>query len=139
FEEAAEVGGVEFFGRRKLPEQRPEMRAKLGDAGIEEALNGVAGFLEHPAVGRKARPLDGEHEAWRHLARPFAERRRRLRAVERAVGLDRGQPLARIGELLGVRQAFRIERAAPRRKGPAADADEDLAWFWSHLPVTWCC
>src|ERR1700688_860504 len=103
------------------------MVAELGDAGIEKALDGVAGLLEHPTVDGKARALEREHEFLRHLARPFAERRRRLRAVERAVDLDRGQPFGGVRKLLRVRQSLRIKHAAPRLECPAADTDADLA------------
>jgi hypothetical protein len=44
-----------------------------------------------------------------------------------AVDLDRGQPGGRVFQLLGLRQLLRIEHPAPRREGPAADADVDLA------------
>ena len=127
FEEAAEIGGVEFFGRRELPEQGAEMVAKPGDAGIEKALDGVARLLEHPAIDGKARALEREHEILRHLARPFAERGRCLRAVERAVDLDRGQPFGGVRKLLRMRQALGVERAAPRLEIPAADTDADVA------------
>ena len=96
---------------------------ELGHAAVEEALDRVAGFLEHAAVGRIARALDREHEAVRHLARPFAEGRRRLRAVERAVDLDRVS-CARIGEFLHA--AGRIEHAAPRLERPAGDEKQFL-------------
>src|SRR6516225_5386705 len=139
-EEAGEVGRVEFFGRRELPKQRPKPLAKLADAGIEKPLDGVARFAQHPAIDGKARALDREHEARRHLACPFAERRRRLRAIERAVDLDRSEPLGGVGELLRVRQTLRIERTAPGFEGPAADSDANGAGvfrrFWSHTPVT---
>ena len=39
--------------------------------------------------------------------------------------VDRGQPFRGIGQLFRMRQAFRIENAAPRRESPAADADID--------------
>src|SRR5277367_1728583 len=103
------------------------MAAKLGDAGIEEALDGVACLLEYPPVDGKARTFEREHEIWRHLARPFAKRRRRLRAVERAVDFDRGQPFGGVAELLRMRQSLRIEHAAPRLERPAADTDADVA------------
>src|SRR6516164_605322 len=139
-EEAGEVGRVEFFGRRELPKQRPKPLAKLADTGIEKPLDGVARFAQHAAIDGKARALDREHEARRHLARPFAERRRRLRAIERAVDLDRSEPLGGVGELLRVRQTLRIERTAPGFEGPAADSDANGAGvfrrFWSHTPVT---
>jgi len=50
-----------------------------------------------------------------------------LRAVEGAVDLDRGQMLRGTFELARVRQAFRIERAARRLIGPAADAEIDIS------------
>src|SRR5579862_9043594 len=120
------------------------MVAQLGDAGIEKALDRVAGLPEHTPVRRKARPFQREHEARRYLTGPFAKRRRRLRAVERAVDLDRGQPLGGICKFLRMRQPLRIEQAAPRRKGPAAHPDVDPAnadfpWFWSHRTVTKRC
>src|SRR5580700_12343117 len=107
------------------------MVAKLGDAGIEEALDRIARLFQHPPVDGEARALEREHEILRHLARPFAKRRRCLRAVERAVDLDRGQPFGGVGKLLRVRQSLRIKHAAPRLKRPAADTDTDMARFWS--------
>src|SRR6202035_5873656 len=106
------------------------MVAKLGDAGIEKALDRVACFFQDAPVDGKARTFEREHEILRHFARPFAERRRRLRAVERAVDLDRGQPLGGVGKPLRVRQTLRIKCAAPRLESPAADTDADLARFW---------
>src|ERR1700675_2056829 len=103
------------------------MVAKLGDAGIEESLDRVAGLLEYAPVDGKARAFEREHEILRHFARPFAERRRRLRAIKRAVDLDRGQPFGGVGKLLRVRQSLRVENAAPRLKRPAADTDADVA------------
>src|ERR1700684_602249 len=103
------------------------MVAKLGDAGIEEALDRVTRLLEHAPVDGKAWAFEREHEILRHLARPFAERRRRLRAIERAVDFDRGHSLGGVRKLLRVRQALRIEHAAPRLKRPAADTDTNLA------------
>src|SRR5260370_12320161 len=73
------------------------------------------------------RPLDREHEVLRRLVVPAPEARRFLRAVEGAVDLDRGQLPAGIFELARLRQVFRIERAAPGREHPAADADADHA------------
>ena len=99
------------------------MIAKLGYAGIKEPVDRVARFLEHATVGGKARALERELEPVRHFARPFAERCRRLGAVEGAIDLDRGEPLGGVSELLRVRQAFGIELTAPRFKGPAADTD----------------
>jgi len=49
----AEVRLIEFFGRRELPEQGAEPVAKLGHAGIEEALDGIRALGQHAAVGCK--------------------------------------------------------------------------------------
>ena len=136
FEEFSEIRRIEFLGRRELPEQGAEMLAELGHAGIQKAFDGIAGLGEHAAVHRKTRTFQREHEAVRHLARPLAKRRRRLRAIESAVDLDRGQPLARIGQLFRMRETLRIKDPAPRREGPAADADADLAGFHGHSTVT---
>src|ERR1700733_10897672 len=111
------------------------MLPELGHAGMEEALDRIAGLLEPPPVDGKAWTFEREHEARWNSIRPFAKRRRRLRAIERAVDLDRSQPLTGIGQLLGVRQPLRIEHPTPRRVGPAADPDADFARFWSHFAV----
>src|SRR5260370_15260758 len=73
------------------------------------------------------RPLDREHEILRRLVAPAPEARRFLRAVEGAVDLDRGELPAGVFELAHLGQVFRIERAAPGREHPAADADADHA------------
>src|SRR5215470_5399731 len=117
FEKAAEVGRVEFLGRGELPEQGTEAPAEFGYAGIKKALDRVARFLEHATIGGKARTLERQLEPVRHFARPFAERRRRLRSVEGAIDLDRGEPLGRVSELLRMRQTLGIEQPPPRLKG----------------------
>ena len=58
-----------------------------------KALDRVAGFRQHAPVHRVARAFQRKDKVVRHLRRPFAEGRRRLRAVEGAVDLDRGQML----------------------------------------------
>ena len=112
FEEAAEVGSIEFLGRRELPEQGTKSLAEFGYAGIKKPLDRVARFLEHAPVGRKTRALERELETVWHFARPFAERCRRLGTVEGAIDLDRGEPLGGVSELLRMRQTFRIEISA---------------------------
>src|ERR1700733_16019593 len=109
--------------RGELPQQRTEMVAEFRDAGIEEPLDRVAGVTQHAPVNGKPRTLEREHKTRRNLARPFPKSGRRLRAVECAVDLDRGQPFAGVGEFLRVRQTRRIEYAAPRLERPAAGAD----------------
>jgi hypothetical protein len=66
----AEVSLVEFFERRELPKQGPKFVAKLGHTGIKEALDGVAGFRQHPPVDRITHALDRKDEVIRHLACP---------------------------------------------------------------------
>jgi len=127
FEKFAEIGFVELFGRRELPQHRTEPVAQFEHAGIIKPLYGIAGFREHPPVGREARSLQREHKSVRHLAGPFAKAFRLLRAVIGAVDLDRGELRARIFELFRLRETLGIEDAAPRLKGPASDADSDLA------------
>src|SRR5690606_19175676 len=75
----------------------------------------------------EARGLDGEDEAVGHSIAPLGEARRRLGAVERAVDLDRGQVSPGMFKLARMRQAGRVEAAAPGLIGPAADADMDMA------------
>ena len=136
FEECAEVGLVEFLGRGELPQHRAEPVAEFEHAGIVEPLDAVAGLGQHLAVRRIARPLQGEHEVGRDFGRPFAKTLRLLRAVERAVDLDRGQLRGGVFEFLPLRQFVGIEHAAPRLIGPAADADADVAVaFHSGLPL----
>src|SRR5690606_19208123 len=59
---------------------------------------------------------------------PLGEALRSLAAIERAVDLDRGGVAAGIFQLAPCRELLRIEHAAaPRRIGPASDADADRA------------
>src|ERR1700733_3821138 len=103
------------------------MLAELRHTGIEEPLDRVAGVTQRAPINGKTRTFEREHEAFGNLDRPFPEGGRRLRAVERAVDLDRGQPFAGIGQLLGVGQTLRIKHTAPRLARPAADTNIDLA------------
>src|SRR5262245_4805088 len=126
-QEFAEIGAVELFGRRELPEHRAEPIAHFQHAGIVEALDGVAGFRQHAAVGGETRALHREDETIRHFARPLPNAFRLLRAVIGAVDLDRGQLRGGVGQLLRLRELLRIEHTAPRLERPAANADEDVA------------
>src|SRR5262249_48173768 len=102
----------------------------------DEAFDRIAGLAQDLAVGGEARRLDREHEAVGHLARPLAKALRLLRAVVGGVDLDRGEVLARVGELFRLREALGIEHAAPGPKVPAADSDADLALPGCHRSVT---
>src|SRR4051794_14975318 len=99
-EKCAKVRCVEFLERRKLPEQRTKPVAQLRDTGLEEILDRLAGFGEHPAIGGEARALDGEDKAVGRLACPLAKGLRFLRAVEGGVDLDRGEMARCVGKFL---------------------------------------
>ncbi len=73
FEKCAEIFFVEFLVRRELPEQGAELGAELGDAGIEKAIDGVAGLGQHAAIDGVARTFERENESVRHFGGPFAE------------------------------------------------------------------
>ena len=49
-----------------------------------------------------------------------------MRAIERAIDLDGAQLAAGVFQFASLHQLFRVEVAAPRSVGPAADADADL-------------
>src|SRR5262249_25004781 len=116
---------LETLGSGELPQHRSELLAELEHAGCEEPLDRLAGPGKFAPVGGEPRTLDREHEVVRRLVAPAAKARGLLRAVERAVDLDRGHLPAPIFELARLRQAFGIERPAPRRERPAAYADAD--------------
>src|SRR4029077_17138859 len=84
-------------------------------------------LCQHSAVGGKARPLEREDKSVRRFLAPTDEAFWSLRAVEGAIDLDRGQAAAGIFQLALLRQAGRIERAAPGLEGPTANADPDAA------------
>src|SRR5712671_2021492 len=126
FEERGERARVNRHVRGELPQDRPKLVAQLGDAVRDEALEDRACPGEIGAVRRNARPLEREDEVVRSLVVPAVEARRLLRAVESAVDLDRRQQPAGMAELARLRQAWRVEDAAPRRIDPAADPDADL-------------
>src|SRR6187397_2304758 len=122
-EKPAEVLLIELLVRRELPEQGTKPCSELSHAGLEKSSDRVAGFRKYTPVHGIARPLDRKHEAVRYFRRPFAKRRRGLGAVEGAVDFDRGQVLAGVGKFERMRQAFRVENAAPGLVGPASDTN----------------
>src|SRR5690606_29951927 len=109
------------------PVDRSELVPQLEHAAVDESIDRLAGIGERGAMRRVARPLHREHEIAGRLVAPLREARRRLRAVEGAVDLDRPQAAARVLELALERVLRRIEAAPPRLVDPAADADPDLA------------
>src|SRR6202042_3003099 len=78
---------------------------------------------KHAAMRGEARSLEGEDKSIRRLLAPTHEALRLLRAVEGTIDLDRGQMATRMLQFSLLRQIRWIERAAPRREGPAAYAD----------------
>ena len=64
-------------------------------------------------VGDEAAALDREDEVVGGLRPPRGVRRRALQGVERAVDLDRGQPLGGVLQLAALHAARRVEVAAP--------------------------
>src|SRR3984893_10379805 len=126
FEKRGERAFIDRHVRGELPQDRPELVAQLDDAARDEALENRPGTGEIGAVRRDARPFEREDEILRRLVVPAAEARRLLRTVEGAVDFDRRELAAGIADLARLRQAPRVEDAAPRRKDPAADPDADL-------------
>src|ERR1700674_1238736 len=98
-EERGKIVGVKGGPRRKLPQDRPELRAELADAAVEKALDRGSGLGQNFSVRRRARRLHGKDEVVRRVGGPAAEALRALRPVESRVDLDRGELAARIGQL----------------------------------------
>ncbi|MCR6650562.1 MAG: hypothetical protein NVV73_03195 [Cellvibrionaceae bacterium] len=59
-QETLEIVGVVFLRRRELPDDRPQLVAELGHAGVQKALHRLAGLRQHAAVGREADRLERE-------------------------------------------------------------------------------
>src|SRR5581483_4748832 len=70
--------------------------------------------------------LDREDEAVRHSPGPLAVGFGRLPPIESRVDLDGGELGCGESELFVLGKAFRIERAAPGRKGPTADSGANV-------------
>jgi hypothetical protein len=126
-QERLDVFGIERLRLHELPVDRTEPVAELVQALVDEHANRFAGRREQFAVGDVARALDGEDEALRRLVAPLDPARRLEGGVVGAVDLQRGELAAGIFELALLGQLLRIEDAAPRLEGPAADSDVDLA------------
>src|SRR5689334_11865573 len=110
-----------------LPVDRPELVAEIREPACEEPLDARSlRRRENLAQHDESRRLDAEDEAIRRFVVPLLERRGLLQSVERRVDLDRCELAAGVVELFRLGHALRVERAAPRREVPAADADENL-------------
>ena len=122
-EEMVEAFGIEAEIGRELPQARAELLLQPQDARGEEIGERGLDLAQPPDVGDVARALDGEHKALRGLVIPASKGVGPLQRIKGAVDLDRLDLPAGIGELVRVQQTGRIKVAAPRRVGPAGDAD----------------
>jgi hypothetical protein len=122
-EERGEPVGVEPEVRRELPQQRAEAVAERQHAARQEGAERGLHVDQLLHVGDEPRALHGEDEVVGHLRGPRPPARRALEGVEGPVDLDRRQPLAHVCELAAVRQAGRVEHAAPAGVPPAGDPD----------------
>ena len=117
--------GIELLIRRHLPEDRPELRAQLANATVEEPFDRLRRFAQIFALHRRARRLHRELKAVWCCRRPFFEGCGRLCAIKRGVDLDCRDFAGRVFELLRRRQFRRIERLLPGLIAPAANSDPD--------------
>ena len=102
--------------RRQLPQHRARA-CRPGPARPEakKLASGASTSLQPLHVGDEAATLDREHEVVGHLRAPLRPAGRPLEGVERAVDLDRGQLRGGVLQLAALRQALRVEVAAPGR------------------------
>src|SRR5581483_9372627 len=112
-EEALDARGIEAEVRRQLPQQRAELAAEAKHARGEEIRERRLELGEPAHVGDVARAFDREDEVVGRRLYPAREVLRPLQRIEGAVDLDGVEPLAHMRELAAVRQALRIEDAAP--------------------------
>ena len=131
FQKGVDIVSVELFGRRELPEDRPQLVAEFDNARAEKVRYSLAGLAKHAAVGDEAVALQGKYEAVRTFRCPFGEGRRPYRRVIGAVDLDGRHLPAGILQLLRLRQLLRIEGVVPGLEGPAAHAGADFSRIWS--------
>ena len=124
-QERVDPRGVEAQARRELPEQRAQLGTEREDARGEEVGQRHADVAQLLEVGDVAAALDGEQEVVGGLRGPRAVGPGPLQRVERPVDLDRVHQAGEVRELAALRQAGRVEHAAPRRVAPARRADPD--------------
>src|SRR5262249_2341550 len=117
-EKGGDILRLEFLAGVELPKYRPELLSQFRNPAGEEALDRRACPCKHAALGGGARRLDRKDEIIRRFACPFSKARPRLGTVEGAVDLNRGHLAAGIFELARLRQARRIELAAPWLEPP---------------------
>ena len=116
--------GVEFLGRRELPQDR----AELLPSSVRPLPRKRS--IESPASA-STRRLVAKRMAFSEKTKSSGVSSAHVRSssatgpVIGAVDLDRGELAARIFELARLREPLREEIAAPGLEGPAADADPD--------------
>jgi hypothetical protein len=103
----------------ELPQDRAQLPAQRQHALAEEVGQRLRRVVELLHVGDEAAALDGEHEVVGRGITPRLEVRLPLERVERAVDLDGGEAAARVLHLGALRQAGRVELAAPAGVAPA--------------------
>src|SRR5208283_3844625 len=135
-EKSFEIGGIKAFRWKELPIDRPELFLEIEDAARKESLDRRFRLGEDAPVGGKPRTLEREHKPFRCLLAPSGKAFGLLRTVIGSVDLDRCQMAARIFEFPLLCETFRIKNPAPRREGPAADANPDCSCHWSGAPLS---
>src|SRR5215471_18466976 len=98
----------------------------MQQAGGEEVGQRYVRVSEPFHMGDKSRSFDREQEVVWGLLGPGREAGRTLQAIMRAVHLDGAELPAGECQFLLPRQIGDVEAAAPRRVGPARDADADI-------------
>ncbi len=126
-EEGLEHLGVETHRGRELPEDGPQLLAQLEQARGEEVGQRRVDVAQLEHVRDVAAALDREDEAGRRVRGPGRIAGRPLQRIEGAIELQRRKHARGVLQLAPLREAGRIEVAAPGRVAPARDAYADLA------------
>ena len=71
-EKSREVVGLETFGRRELPVDRPELVAEFGDAAGDKAIDRFASFRQPAAMVASRGPLSAKTNPSGVLSRHLA-------------------------------------------------------------------
>src|SRR5690606_34085944 len=124
FQEGLEPPAVDARAGVELPDQGRQAVAEFRDSA-REVLDLRRGPVQRARLGDALGGLGGEYEAGRRFVAPLRIGRRLLRTVVGAVDLDGRKLAAGVFQLAPLDQALRIEVVAPRRVGPAADANAD--------------
>src|ERR1700729_306572 len=90
---------IVFEVRRELPQNWPQLVAKIEKSRGEEIRERLSHLLQPSDVRDVARSLDGELEVLWGLLAPFRIAFRALQRIKRAIDLDRWQQARRIVQL----------------------------------------